>query len=241
MENVINDLVGYKNLKIVQCNEYFRFSLDSIILANFVEINNKDYKIIDLGCGNAPIPIILSTKTKNEIIGIEIQKEIYDLAVESISLNNLNDQIKIINDDIKNLNKLFKSDYFDIIISNPPYFKKYNESKYNINQIKTNARHEILINLEDIISESSKIIKNKGAFYLIQRTERLFEVLSLMNKYKIEPKILQFIYPKMEQESNLFLIKGIKNGNIGIKILKPLIVHKADGSYTSEINDILLK
>ena len=100
MEKVINDLVGYENLKIVQINDYFNFSLDSVLLANFVNLNNKIKNIIDLGTGNAPIPLILSTKTNEKIIGIEIQKEIYDLAVESVKLNNLNNQIEILNIDI---------------------------------------------------------------------------------------------------------------------------------------------
>ena len=147
MEKVINDLVGYDNLKIVQVNDYFNFSLDSVLLANFATITDKTKKIIDLGTGNAPIPLILSTRTNNKIIGVEIQKEIYDLAVETVSINKLENQIEIINRDIKDLLSIYENESFDLVLSNPPYFKKIETSIINENVVKSNARHEILINL----------------------------------------------------------------------------------------------
>jgi tRNA1(Val) A37 N6-methylase TrmN6 len=131
VENVVNDLVGYKNLKIVQCNKYFNFSLDSVLLPNFVTIKEGTKKIIDFGCGNCPIPLILTTRTNAEIYGIEIQKEIYNLAQETIKINNLESRITLINDDIKNTNKLFDAGIFDVVLSNPPYFKVNDESIFN--------------------------------------------------------------------------------------------------------------
>ena len=104
---VINDLLDYNGLKIVQDDKYFNFSLDSVLLPNFVKINKNTKNILDLGTGNAPIPMILSTLTNAELYGIELQKEIYELAVESLKINNLENRIKIINDNIKNLDKYF--------------------------------------------------------------------------------------------------------------------------------------
>lgn len=235
MEKVINDLVGYKNLKIVQINEYFNFSLDSVLLANFININNKYKKILDLGTGNAPIPLILSTKTKEKIIGVEVQKEIYDLADESIKINKLENQIEILNKDIKELLNYYKHESFDLIYSNPPYFKKIDTSILNDNKVKTNARHETLINLEEIISISSKLLKNKGVLALVHRTERLAEIIETLKKYRLEPKKMRFIYPKENSESNLVLIEARKNTNIGLKVLKPLIVHENNSNYTKEV------
>lgn len=235
MEKVINDLVGYKNLKIVQVNEYFNFSLDSVLLANFVNINDKIKNILDLGTGNAPIPLILSTKTKKKIIGVEIQKEIYNLAVESVSINKLDNQIKILNIDIKDLLSYYKHESFDLILSNPPYFKKIDTSILNENKVKTNARHETLINLEDIISVSSKLLVNKGIFALVHRTERLAEIIEILRKYKLEPKRIRFVFSKKDSESNLVLIEAKKNTNMGVKVLSPLIVHDEDSNYTKEI------
>lgn len=231
----INNLVNFKNIKIFQHDDYFKVSLDSILLANFVNINSGKLKIIDLCTGNAPIPLILSTKTKSLIYGVELQKEIYNLAVETVKYNKLENQIKLINNDIKKLYKEFETDCFDIITCNPPYFKKNNKSNVNNNKVKAIAKHEINISLNDIILISKKLLKNKGDIYLIHKTERLIDILELMKNNNLEPKIIRFIYPKQEKESNLVLISGKKNGKRGIKLLKPLFIHNEDGSYTEEV------
>ena len=86
-EKVINDLVYFNNLKIVQNKKYFNFSLDSILLPNFCIVNKSTKRILDLCTGNAPIPLVLSTMCDGEIVGVEIQKNIYDLAIESVKIN----------------------------------------------------------------------------------------------------------------------------------------------------------
>ena len=233
-EKIINDLLYYKDLKIVQNKNYFNFSLDSVLLPNFVIINPNTKKILDLCTGNAPIPLILSTKTKASIIGIEIQKEIYDLAIESIKINK-KDSIEIINKNAKDIINDYETDTFDIITCNPPYFKYTENSKINDNDQKTIARHEKYIKLEDILKISKKLLKNGGSLCMIHRTDRLIETIELFKKYNIEPKRIQLIYPKEDSESNLFLIDGRKNGNSGLKILKPLFIHNEDGSYKEEV------
>lgn len=237
-KEVINDLLSYNNLKIVQNKDYFNFSLDSVLLPNFIKVNKNTKKILDLCTGNAPIPLILSTKTNAKIYGIELQKEIYDLAVKSVRINNLEEQITIINEDIKNIYTMFESDTFDIITCNPPYFKCLDTSLLNTNDIKSIARHEIKLNLEDIFSLAKKLLKNNAELALVHRTDRLVDIICLMKKYNIEPKTIRFIYPKEKVESNIMLISGKKNGNPGIKLLSPLIVHNSDGSYKEEILDM---
>ena len=230
----INDLVYYKNLKIVQNKNYFNFSLDSVLLPCFVELLPTTKKILDLCTGNAPVPLILSTKTKSKIYGVELQKNIYDLAIESVKINNINN-IELINDDIKNLSDYFETDTFDIITCNPPYFKYKNTSILNNNDVKSLARHEISITLNDIIKLSKKLLKNNGSLCMIHRTERLIEIIEEMKKNNIEPKRIRFIYPKKNNDSNLVLIDGRKNGKSGLKLLSPLIIHNEDNSYTDEV------
>ncbi len=234
-EKVINDLVYFKDIKIVQNKNYFNFSLDSIMLPNFVAINPSVKKIIDFCTGNIPIPLILSTKTDAEIYGVEIQKEIYSLAEETLKINKLDNRIKLLNMDVKDLVSKFETDTFDIITCNPPYFKKEENSIINDNEIKSIARHEIKINLEEIIKISKKLLKNGGSLNIVHRTDRLIEIIELMRKNNIEPKRIRFIYPKMNSDSNLVLIDGRKNGKTGLKLLPPLYVHNDDGSYTDEI------
>ena len=233
-EKVINDLVYFNNLKIVQNKNYFNFSLDSILLPNFVELTPNTKMVLDLCCGNAPIPIVLSTKTNAKIIGVELQKEIYDLAIESIKINK-KENIEIINKNAKDIINDYETDTFDLITCKPPYFKYDNTSIINENDVKSIARHEISITLDDIIKISRKLLKNGGSLCMVHRTERLLEILDIMKMNNIEPKRIRFIYPKKDKESNLVLIDGRKNSNPGLKLLSPLIIHNEDGSYTEEV------
>lgn len=230
---VVNYLIGYKNRKIIQDPEMFNFSLDSVLLPNFITINENIKQILDIGTGNAPIPLILSTKTKANIIGYEIQKDVSLLAKESVEINNLQNQITIINDDIKN--NTYETETFDIITCNPPYFEVKDKSKFNKNDYKTIARHEVNLTLEEILKISKKLLKNGGTLGLVHRPERLIDILFQMRKYNIEPKKIRLVYPKKNKDANILLIEGKKNGKKGLKILPPLYSHNEDGTYTEEI------
>lgn len=234
-EKIINDLVYFDNLKIVQNKNYFNFSLDSILLPNFAPITENTKLILDLCTGNAPVPLVLTTKTNAQIIGVELQKEVFELAKESVELNNLTEQIELINDNINNIVTKYETDTFDLITCNPPYFKHSEQSITNDNEIKSIARHEIHMELEDVFKISKKLLKNGGSICIVHRTDRLMEIIEKMKNNNIEPKRVQFIYPKMNSESNLVLVDGRKNGKTGLKVLAPLYVHNEDGSYTDEV------
>ena len=232
---VTNYLLGYKDLKIVQDSEMFSFSLDSVLLPNFVTINKKITNILDIGCGNAPIPLILSTKTNAKITGIEIQKSVYDLAVESIKINNKEDQITIINEDVNDFYKNEETDKYDVITCNPPFFKYIESSNINKNDYKTIARHEVKLNLNQLFTIARKLLKNNGVIAIVHRPERFLDVVMEMKNNNIEPKRVQFIYPKPNMEANIMLIEGTKNGNPGLKILPPIYSHKENGEYTDTV------
>ena len=226
-------------LYIYQDEDWFKFSLDSVLLANFVTINLRCKKIMDLACGNAPIPMFLSYRTNALIYGVEFQKCVYDLGIKSVLENHLDGQIKLINDDVRKLNHLFESDSFDVVTCNPPYFKVSNDEFTNSNSVKAIARHEIYLNLEDVLRTACYLLKNGGIFAMVHRTERLIEIIDIFKKYHIEPKRIQFIYPKASKNSDLFLIEGIKNGKTGLKMLSPLVIHKNNDEYTDVVQDIL--
>lgn len=232
---VINDLLGYDNMKIIQNTDMFSFSLDSVLLANFVSLNKNITNVLDIGCGNAPIPLILSTKTSASITGVEIQPDVYDMAKRSVSINNLDDRINIINDDINNYVNNVESDSFDVITCNPPFFKVSPGSNFNESEYKVIARHEVKLDLNQLFKISRKLLKNGGVVSIVHRPDRLIDIISVMRENNIEPKRLRFIYPKEGRECNMILVEGSKNGNSGLKILPPLITHNDDGSYTKEV------
>ena len=160
---------------------------------------------------------------------------------------NLENRINSLNDDDLNetgisqarmLGEQLKSVNYDLIICNPPYFKVNEETKKNDNKIKSIARHEIEITLDDIIKLSRKLLKNNGSLVLVHRPERLSEIIVLMEKYNISPKRIQFIYPKENTESNMIIIEGTKNGNNALKVVEPLIIHEENGDYRKEIENI---
>ena len=213
----------------------FNFSLDSVLLPNFVTINKNIKNILDIGCGNLPVSLILTTKTDASITAVEIQKDVYDIALKNLELNNKQNQINIINADIRDLYKNFETEYYDVIVCNPPFFKVSNDSHLNKNDYKTIARHEVFLNLDDLFSISKKILKNNGIISIVHRPERLLDIICAMRKYNIMPKKIQFVYPKKDKEANILLIEGTKNGNSGMKILPPLFVHNEDGTYTDEV------
>ncbi len=236
-ENERIDDLEIKNMKIIQNKDGFCFGIDSVLLSDFAKEIKDNSKVVDLGTGTGILGILLCAKTNlKEILGVEIQEEVANMAQRSIELNNLKNRFKILNDNIKNIekNNINLRNNFDYVVTNPPY-KKLNTGKINENEKKLISRHELTANLDDFIKTASFLLKDKGTLFMVHRPERLVDILEKMRKEKIEPKELKFIYPKINKEPNLILIKGVKNANPFLKIDKPLYVYNEDGNYTDDI------
>ena len=234
---VLNDLLWDGKLKIFQDTEKFKFSIDSILLANFVTLNKSITKILDIGTGNAPIPLMLTKRIDAKIDGVEIQKESFNLAEESVKYNNLDNQINLIYGDIKELYKDMENNSYDTIVSNPPYFKS--NTKVPINEGKRLARNEQTLSIKDIFIIAKKLLKDGGNISIVIDTERLVEVIELMKESSIEPKRIQFVYPKSTKNSKIMLVEGTKNGNPGIKVLNPIYIQDEENNYTEYIENLL--
>ena len=236
-DEIIDDL-EFEGLKIIQNNNWFKFGIDSVLLSDFSKSIKNNSTVLDIGTGTGIISILLSKKINaKKIVGIEIQSKIADMAKRSVALNNLENKIEIINDNIKNIENYFSNNYFDSIVTNPPY-QKNNTGLKSESREKLISKHEIECNLEDIIKKSYKILKNKGEFYMVHRSERLADIICIMRENKIEPKEIRFVYPKINEKPNLILIKGIKNAKEFLKVQKPLIIYNENGKYTNEILEI---
>ncbi len=236
----IEDL-QFKKLKIIQNKKGFCFGIDSILLSDFAKEIKKDAKVLDLGTGTGIIATLLCKKTElKEIIGIEKQKEVCEMAQKSIKINQLEKQFKIINEDIIDLNKILEKNTFDAIVTNPPY-KKKDTGITNQEEKKIMARHETTATLEDFVKIAKDFLKDKGEFYMVHRPERLVDIFDCMRKYKIEPKILRLVYANQESEPKLILIKGIKNARPFLTVQHNLYIYKENGEYSEEINQIYHK
>lgn len=234
MERV--DDLNYKGLKIIQNTDGFCFGIDSVLLTEFARDIKKQSKIADIGTGTGIIGILLSKKINpKKIYGIELQTEVAEMARRSIKLNNLEEIFEIINQDIKDI-KLEKNS-LDAIVTNPPY-KKLGTGIINKENKQKISRYETTATLEDWINVSNKLLKDRGSFYIVYRTDRLTELIETLRKYKLEIKRMRFVYSKINEQSNLVLVKAVKGAGQFLKVEKPLIIYNEDGSYTSEIINI---
>ena len=222
-------LPKHKEIKVFQDDDLFKINTDTEVLGEFINIYKED-TVLDMGTNTGALMLYANLFNPKKIIGLEINKKALELAKKNLDINGVNNYELIEGNIIT-----YENDPVDVIICNPPYFKYEKDSILNKNDVKSIARHEISIKLEDIFRIAKKLLKNGGSIYLIHRTDRLIEIIEKMKENNIEPKKIRFIYPKINKESNLVLIEGKKNGKIGLKLLSPLIVHNEDGSYTDEV------
>ncbi len=225
---------GYR---IIQNSEKFCFGIDAVLLSSFADARQGE-KVIDLGTGTGIIPILMEAKTQgSHFTGLEIQEESVDMAKRSVLLNDLQNKIDIVHGDIKEASKIFGGAAFHIVTTNPPYMTEHHGLQ-NFDEPKAIARHELKCTLEDIIRESAKLLVPSGRFYMVHRPRRLNEIISLMLKYRIEPKRLRFVHPFADREANMVLVEGVRGGKPMMKVAPPLIVYKEPGVYTEDIHKI---
>ncbi len=236
-ENERLDDLQRNNLKIIQKTDGFCFGMDAVLLSGFALVKEGE-QVLDLGTGTGIIPLLLSAKTRGKhFSALEIQEEIADMAARSVSINHLEEKIKIVKGDIKEASRIFGAASFDVVTTNPPYMNDAHGLK-NPTEIKAISRHEVLCALEDVVREGAKVLKPGGRMYMVHRPHRLIEILETMTKYKLEPKRMKFVHPFWDKEANMVLIESVRGGGAFLKLEAPIVVYKEPGVYTDEIYDI---
>lgn len=236
-ENERIDELQRNGYQIIQNPEKFCFGMDAVLLSGFAKVKPGG-SVLDLGTGTGIIPILLEAKTQAyHLTGLEIQAESADMASRSVALNHLEDKIDIVVGDIKEADTIFQAASFDVITCNPPYMIGQHGIT-NPDAPKAIARHEILCTLEDVVRNAAYLLKPGGHFYMVHRPFRLAEIITVMIKYKLEPKRMQLVYPYVDKEPNMVLLEGCRGGKSRMTVEKPLIVYKAPNVYTEEIYDV---
>ncbi|MBI5207364.1 MAG: tRNA1(Val) (adenine(37)-N6)-methyltransferase [Candidatus Firestonebacteria bacterium] len=231
------DLLTKNQYKIIQKKKGFRFSLDSVLLANFCRLQEGD-KIIDLGTGSAIIPLIIITYLKNcHITGVEILRDISLMAQRSIELNNLEPHISIINDDLKKIKDRFPVHSFNVVISNPPYHP-VGEGNINPDRTQAIARHEIACTLEDLVKTAYYLLKDDGRFFIVYKPQRIFELFSQLEHYRFHISRIRFVHPNVNERAKFVLVECLKKGKKIPEIMKPLIIYEKEGIYSQELKEI---
>ncbi|WP_283582945.1 tRNA1(Val) (adenine(37)-N6)-methyltransferase [Limosilactobacillus difficilis] len=231
------DELASQNIKIIQSKTVFAFSLDAVLLANFVRPNHRHrLKTVDLCAGNGAVGLFLHNKLGGKFYEVEIQSRLADMAQRSIQLNQLSSRYVVINDDLANVYQQIPKDSADVVVCNPPYFPTSTTSVKNPNPYLAIARHEIKTNLTTVLDRMSGLLKMNGHGYLVHRPDRLPEIMASLVQHRLVPKRIQFVYPKPGTDANMVVIDTIKDGKAaGLKIVPPLIVGQSNGNYTSEV------
>lgn len=241
LKNERIDSLFSQGIEIIQSSEVFSFSLDAVLLADFVKpISRPDKKAVDLCAGNGAVGLFISKKFAGQIDQVEIQSRLAEMNQRSVVLNDLEDRIKVYNRDLKDAFSFLEKDSYDVVTCNPPYFKSLPQSKKNPNEYLAIARHEIKVTLEETIKIASGLLKTGGKAYFVHRPDRLMEIFDLMITNRLAPKRIKLIYPKKGRDANMVLIEAIKDGKQdGLKFLPPIITYTEQNEYTNEVKEIL--
>jgi len=231
----LDDLLT-QNLKIIQSDEVFSFSLDAVLLARFCSVPPRG-EIADLCTGNGVIPLLLTTRTKASVTGVEIQPRLADMARRNVELNGLGERIRIELADLKTYHEKAGHGGFDLVTVNPPYLPA-TSGEVKGNPYIAAARHELYATLSDVTQACARLVKSGGKVAMVHRPSRLAEIVTELRAVKLEPKRMRFVHPRRDQEANIVLVEASKDGRPELRLLPPLVVHEEDGSYTEELLDI---
>jgi tRNA1Val (adenine37-N6)-methyltransferase len=224
-------------LQLYQHKHGYRFSIDSILLADFATIRSGN-KVIDLGTGNGVVPLILAYRYRSiSVTGIEIQRQMADRAARNIRLNGYEHRIVIEQMDIASTVERFKSESFDVVVCNPPY-RQATSGRLSLSSEKQIARHEIKASLDDFVRAAAFLAKNKGCFACIQLGDRTVDLVSAMRSAGLEPKRLRTVHGFSDAKASMVLVEAVKGGRKGVDILPPLIIYDFAKNYTAELNAI---
>lgn len=228
----LDDLV-LDGMKLIQRDDQFCFSLDTVLLAQFGVVRRG--KILDLGTGTAAIPLILAARGATDVTGVELNPVMADIARRNVALNEKDRVIQIREADYRQIKEWAKSGAYAAVYVNPPYREKRRGAYSDVTGIRR-AKHEETAALDDVLRAASYALKFHGRFHMVHITERLTDVLEAMRRYDLEPKCIQFVHGRPDKAAKLFLVEAIRGGNTGVDILPPLVVHNADGSYSDAVN-----
>ncbi|GIQ67261.1 methyltransferase [Xylanibacillus composti] len=231
----LDDLLTHQ-LRIIQSKQVFSFSMDAVLLARFCKVPAKG-RILDLCSGNGVIPLLLSTRTKARITGVELQEKLWDMARRSVEWNKLQEQIEMVCADVRDYYKTTGYGTFDLVTMNPPYMRPVT-GEANVNPHVAAARHELNGGLHELIAACARHLKSGGKASIVHRPGRLADIMEAMRSVRLEPKRIRFVHPRVGEEANMVLVEATRDGKPDIRLLPPVIVYGEDGQYTKELWDI---
>lgn len=232
----LDDLI-LGNLKVFQPRQGYRFSLDAVLLAHF-PADTRIRQVIELGSGSGVVSLLMAWRAPQaRITAIEVQPAMVGRSRRSVILNGLQEQIDIIEADIRETEKILPGGIAELVLSNPPFWRK-GEGKVSHDPEEAVARHEIMLDLPELVEKGAYLLLPGGKIDIIHRADRLDEAMELFRSYKIPVRRLRFIHSFRERAARLVLIEGVKNPPGPVTIMPPLIIYEQPGVYSQELRNI---
>jgi tRNA1Val (adenine37-N6)-methyltransferase len=237
--HVTHDTFLNGRLQIAQPGSGYRYSIDAVLLAALPR-PKPGQSLLDLGTGCGIIPLILAFRNHDvRITGVEVQSELARLAAMNVANNGLQDRIRILHADLRRLSPDMVCGPVDWIVSNPPY-RRAVSGRINPDNQRALARHEIKVNLHQLIGSVRKLLKTGGRFAIIYPSERAVDLFNEMRTAGLEPKWLQCVHSQADGDARLVLVQAVMGGKPGLKIESPLVVYASDGSYSAAVRNMMM-
>lgn len=222
--------------KFIFVSPHHTFGTDAVLIANFAKPKQND-KLVDLGTGCGIIAfLMLRDNNLQSAYGVDISAEAIDLAKKTKEEYGFDNFTPVLSD-LKDLKGKVPFGCHTLVSCNPPY-KAPDAGIKNPDSVKSVARHEVECTLEDIIATGAKLLQTGGRLCMCQRPERLAEMMSLMRKYKVEPKRLRLVCKCVGQSPWLVLLEGRRCGKTALTIEPTLYVEDGQGNFSKEMIDI---
>lgn len=233
------DDLEYKGLKLWQYPSLYCFTSDAVLLANLAKVKRGDV-VADFGTGSGIIAVLIAAKTGTaKVYALEKQKIMCELAQKNAQFNGFSDIIEVVEGDILDADKLLGKESVNVVVCNPPYFKKGSGAEREREEIAI-SRHESTCDLQGIIQSAAKVLKWGGAFYIVHKVDRMAEAIGYMQAAELQVKSITLVYPKADRSADVFIAMARKKGAAGMK-LDSLVVYNDDGSMTAQAKKLYSK
>jgi tRNA1Val (adenine37-N6)-methyltransferase len=229
------DTIG--SIRLYQHRHGYRFSLDAVLLASFVNVP-RVRRIADLGAGSGVVGLLLAEKYPSASITlVEVQRGLHELSARNISLNGLDDRVRALRHDIRAINAEVIP-RVDVVVSNPP-FRRPGSGRLSLGEERAVARHELLLTFGELAAAAKRTLGARGRFFLVHHPERVPEILDILGEEGFQPKRLRFVHGNAAAEARIVLLEAVRQGRAGMRVEPPLFVYEEDGkTYTEEVRSM---
>lgn len=223
----------FKQFLVRQDQTAMKVTTDACILGAYTALENAT-KVLDIGTGTGLIAMMLAQRSKAQFSAVELDENAYQQAVENVQNSIFKEQITVFHQSIQDFAENNKDLYFELIVSNPPFFQNHLKSEQ---EKRNKALHTDTLSFEDLLASVIKLLSADGRFVVLLPAyestvlenlalqEGLYPHKKLLIRHRNGSKILRIIttFGLTEKET----------------IQEELIIRNLDESYTAQFSTLL--